>query len=79
MPKNSSKKKKKKEEKDLDELSDKIDYSYITEDEIKSGFKPSNVIQAEAVVCSFCSTTNTHKDEFCFNCRKKLEQKRVEV
>ena len=72
MPKKSSKKNKKKTKKNLDELSEKIDYSYITEDEIKSGFKPSNTIQAEAVVCSFCSTTNTSKDEFCFNCRKKL-------
>ncbi|MHA1198857.1 MAG: hypothetical protein ACTSQF_05845 [Candidatus Heimdallarchaeaceae archaeon] len=72
MPKNSSKKNKKKKEKKLDELTEKTDYSNITEDEIKHGFKPSNVIQTEAVVCSFCSTTNTSKDEFCFNCRKKL-------
>ena len=78
MPKKSSKRKEKKKKKELEELSEKIDYSYITEDEIKSGFKPSNVIQAEAVVCPFCSTTNTSEDKFCFNCRKQLEHPRTD-
>ncbi|MHA1347306.1 MAG: hypothetical protein ACTSVO_00875 [Candidatus Heimdallarchaeaceae archaeon] len=78
MPKNASKKKKKKKEKDLDDLTEKIDYSYISEDEIKSGFKPSNVIQSEAIICPFCSSTNTSADKVCFNCRKKFDTYKVE-
>jgi len=64
----SSKNEKKKEEK-----KDEPDYRFITEEEMKKGFKPSNILQEGAVLCPFCSTTNTSDDEFCFNCRKKLK------
>ncbi|MBY9002126.1 MAG: hypothetical protein KGD64_14495 [Candidatus Heimdallarchaeota archaeon] len=70
MPKKSSKKKK---EKEVEELVEKIDYSYITEEEIINGFKPSNTVQSEARLCPFCSSTNTSSDDVCFNCRKKLD------
>ncbi|NPD89977.1 MAG: hypothetical protein HGN29_14790 [Asgard group archaeon] len=70
--KTSSKKKKRKEEKKTEE-EDKPDYGFITEEEMEKGFKPSNVLQEGAVLCPYCSTTNTTEDEVCFNCRKKLK------
>ncbi len=69
MPEKSSSKQKKTKK---SELNGNVDYSYITEDEIKNGFKPSSVPQEGIVFCPFCSTTNTTEDEFCFNYRKKL-------
>ncbi len=70
MPKKSSSKKKAKKQKD--ELPEKIDYSYITEEEMKTGFKPSDIVQEGVVLCPFCSTSNTTADEVCFNCRRRL-------
>lgn len=70
--KTSSKKKKKKEKKETEEV-EKPDYGFITEEEMEKGFKPSNVLQEGAVLCPYCSTTNTTDDEVCFNCRKKLK------
>ena len=70
MPKKPSSKQKKK--KKIEEQSEKIDYSYITEDEMRNGFKPSDIIQEGVVLCPFCSTSNTSADEVCFNCRRRL-------
>ena len=70
MPKNPSSKQKKKKQKE--EQPEKIDYSYITEDEMRTGFKPSDIIQEGVVLCPFCSTSNTTADEVCFNCRRRL-------
>ncbi|MCG3221142.1 MAG: hypothetical protein H7641_07145 [Candidatus Heimdallarchaeota archaeon] len=72
MNKKSSSKKEKKKEKKKAEQAGGPDYRYITEEEMKKGFKPSNVLQEGAVLCPYCSTTNTTDDEVCFNCRKKL-------
>ena len=70
MSKKASSKQKKK--KKIEEQPEKIDYSYITEDEMRNGFKPSDVIQEGVVLCPFCSTSNTTADEVCFNCRRRL-------
>ena len=70
MPKKPSSKQKKKKQKEV--LPEKIDYSYITEEEIKTGFKPSDIIQEGVILCPFCSTSNTTADEVCFNCRRRL-------
>jgi len=70
MPKKPSSKQKKKKQKE--ELPEKIDYSYITEEEMKTGFKPSDTIQEGVILCPFCSTSNTTADEVCFNCRRRL-------
>ena len=70
MPKKSSSKQKKK--KQIDEQIEKRDYSYITEEEMKTGFKPSDTLQEGVILCPFCSTSNTTADEVCFNCRRRL-------
>ncbi len=72
MPKKTkSKKKKKKKEKDVIE---KPDYSYITEEEMKKGFKPSDTPQEGIIICSNCSSTNFPEDDYCFNCSRRLEK-----
>ena len=70
--KTSSKRKKSKEKKEIEEA-EKPDYGFITEEEMEKGFKPSNVLQEGAILCPHCSATNTSEDEFCFNCKKKLQ------
>lgn len=75
MSKKSKPKKKKKKEK---ETIEKPDYSYITEEEIKSGFKPSDTLQEGIIICPNCSSTNFAEDDYCFNCNRRLEKEVIQ-
>ena len=68
MAKDSSKQKKKDKSRQK-----KVDLSYVTEEEMRNGFKPADYIPEGVIICSFCSASNTVEDKICFNCNKKLQ------